>query len=149
MERFQCHDVGESCHGSEPQLHSGNPQSRHTFLKTPLRSAEAAQTLWKLAEEHNPRLHGTLLPTATTSLTPCLSTRLPLHHLMHLPAGRGKARVHKSPRSAPPQPPPLHYGVSVLRALAGGASAAPTFTLACPRSKHTGLDKPFSTSPSK
>lgn len=85
---------------------------------------------------------------ATTSLTPCLSTRFPLHHLLHLPAGKGKARVHQSPRSAPLQPPllwlwaaPAHVCVA---APAEGAPAAPAFTLACPRSEHAGLDKPFS-----
>lgn len=64
MRRFQCQDMGESCHGAGPQLCSGNPRSRDTLLKSPLQSTEAAQTLQKLAEEYSPRLHGTLLPTS-------------------------------------------------------------------------------------
>lgn len=53
MRRFQCRDTGESRHGADPQLCSGNPRSRYALLQS-LQSADAAQTLQKLAEEHSP-----------------------------------------------------------------------------------------------
>jgi len=60
----KCLGMGESSHASDPQQCSGNTRGRYVLLETLLRSAEAAQTLRELTEEHSARLHGTLLPTS-------------------------------------------------------------------------------------
>lgn len=65
-------------------------------VKKPLLwSAEVAQPLWELSED---QCQAPRHSAANHQLTPWLSTRLPLHHLMQ-PAGKGKAGVHQSPRS--------------------------------------------------